>query len=598
MRKRKLACWLLVPAMTLWIGSGFGAGKAGAFYYDTVSRQTAVWDTFVQSESEMLSDCLVPGGQIVLLGKVTETQWIPFHVQTDGFSQFNLECRLLDPQMQNYLFAMLSDPMETDTPGEIQVYLVVVPSDAAYGLTSDLQVDVLVTFTQNDLVLEGIFRLVIPAGQEGSAENGLLAIEEPAVPMSFMFKRSRTSDSFMDNSQPNGEDSSDNPYEIDPDTDVTPVPPPTENPSDDPYDVGSDTEILPVLPPPVIPTPNPPSPGDGSGGPSDDPYDVGSDTEILPVVPPGEDPDPDLPPPGEEPGGPSDDPYDIGSDTEILPVDPPGEEPGGPSDDPYDVGSDTEILPVDPPGEEPGGPSDDPYDVGSDTEILPVEPLIFRTPEYSSIGMIVPIVIELPEDCISVVVSCPDGEMPPFTRYSPDGGRTWFLLYYGGEIHVAADELSAGYMGEQCLLLDLSQTGLSGGEAIQITIRASAPKAIYEGDFVLYPEMAFLGVGDEAFVLTSGGSFVVRQPQSSVSCSNQIRLERLMADGADVEYVMVPEEQINVTFYDGAIEVSSNALSLPAGTYRLTVAYFYEGVVLSRSQITFFVNYPTAMRWG
>lgn len=231
-----------------------------------------------------------------------------------------------------------------------------------------------------------------------------------------------------------------------------------------------------------------------------------------------------------------------------------------------------------------------------------------------------------------------EGEpLPPMTRYSTDGGQTWYLLYDGGYI-----ELTQEPDGEEetqwVLLLDISMTALDQEEGIFLEAQASVddeilavcyaetiPRAELERTeevrILMNPgaevqeEIAMLlgleetsseteteeqsAVSETETGATEGSCFRVPLPLGWGDCDEIRFWAEILTETEDgtIDYVKVAwdPQYLNAVTDPAAGEliVYMGAQAPTAGTYRLTLECMYEGICFHRMQTTFFINYST-----
>ncbi len=156
-----LVAFLLVFAMVL-----LSVGNTRAYYKNQV-----FWNTIVQPEQTVASNCLLPGGQTILLGEVTEESWIEIQFQAQGAVDGVLSYDLVDSEQWDYLEAELSDEEISLDEGAASVYLRLTPTGHAATLWNDMDVDILVTLEVDGQTLEGIFRATLPAVEQTEDEE-------------------------------------------------------------------------------------------------------------------------------------------------------------------------------------------------------------------------------------------------------------------------------------------------------------------------------------------------------------------------------------------------------------------------------------------
>lgn len=235
--------------------------------------------------------------------------------------------------------------------------------------------------------------------------------------------------------------------------------------------------------------------------------------------------------------------------------------------------------------------------------------------------------------------------LPSKTRYSTDGGESWYMLYDGGYIELE-DGPEGGAEVQWTLLADVSVTDLEPEEPLFLEAQA------YSGDVVTglcsaetvprepaeQPEVirilrspgpedqaaltALLGLETESQEpaaeepavseetepteaaepesgVTEGYYFRVPLPLGWAECG-EIRyqaeiLTKNEAGGVEYAPVQWDQQYLNAVMdpETGDVIVYMGAQPPTAGTYRLTLECIYEDICFHRMQTTFFINYST-----
>ena len=218
-----------------------------------------------------------------------------------------------------------------------------------------------------------------------------------------------------------------------------------------------------------------------------------------------------------------------------------------------------------------------------------------------------------------------DGMLLPMTRYSTDGGQSWYMLYEEAYI-----ELPLGIEGDeevrQLLLVELPReelwkyasvtleaVALLSGETADLAtadaelreepersdtvrvLRSPSPEeqlAISTGEPIPNPEDPGTGV-------TEGASFRVPLPvgwSDATQSRYTVEFLGIRPDGT-VGYLPVEwdPQGLNaaVDYTTGELAVTLGQTPPPAGTYRLTLECHFEELCFHREQMTFFINYST-----
>lgn len=143
---------------------------------------------------------------------------------------------------------------------------------------------------------------------------------------------------------------------------------------------------------------------------------------------------------------------------------------------PTDPTESEETDPTDPPEPEETDPTD-PTESEESTEspqteeALPQAEVTLMTLGEFEITKRLPLKLGLSGDADRLLLGLEAGEpLPPFTRYSTDGGQNWYLLYFGGYV-----EITEGFTEEGAswsLLADFSAAGLIREEPMDLELQA------------------------------------------------------------------------------------------------------------------------------
>lgn len=472
-KQKKTAYCLLAAALLLCASMVLGVTNTHSNY-----RSAACWNTILQPNraSRVDSDCLVPGGQIVMLKPIVKATEVEIQCWADGPLDGILTWEYANKLQQPLLDVELEKTGVSLDEEKTSVILYLTPTKEATALVNDQELDILVTLDAGDQVLEGTFRVLLP---------GLAEPERPESP-----------------EQPGG--------------------------PDDAYEVTEDTQ------------------------------QVEFDFDSVEVSMEQSNTETD----GTEPGGEEGASGDAGS----------GE--SDPENGDPEAGD----------GENTGAAEESRYELlGSfDTTTLG---------EFS-VKASLPILMDFPWESERFRLRLEEDSLPAHTRYSPDGGETWYMLYYGGAINMDTDELIT-VEGSECLLLDLTYTGWSGPLSLEVT--AYAEDGWYESWCESYPHAVLFGTqsAKTPMMLSEERDIVLALPADWNDCGTELVLERMSGHDEDARPVYVPVEDgsIEVDFVDYAAIVSVGDVFPEAGTYRLTISYDYCGISFAQTQVTFFVNY-------
>ena len=230
--------------------------------------------------------------------------------------------------------------------------------------------------------------------------------------------------------------------------------------------------------------------------------------------------------------------------------------------------------------------------------------LEFVTPEVFSILTPTFLDLSLPQYCDQLRLNLKKGNLPAFTRYSYDGGETWYMLYYGGVI-----EFDLSWQESISLLLDFSYTNIKSGVPLSIVT------AVYTGDGKRYCSLfESLPIGKSRTYSVQGKTAqfpVLIGAESDVlefaiescfkECEQNYTFEALLPvdDEYDAAFYQEVTEEYFFVELDGDgmnLLVSVGDILPPPGTYRLTVTYNYDGTYIDDSEMIFFVNYMEKAR--
>ena len=188
-------------------------------------------------------------------------------------------------------------------------------------------------------------------------------------------------------------------------------------------------------------------------------------------------------------------------------------------------------------------------------------------------------------------------QLPPFTRYSPDGGSSWYLLYYGGavELNIASDTQRL------LLLLDLSATEEADALTLQAQAYAGQASVGTAEHTARLSDTLPVTAGSEPWILSDKERLVLQLDPAWSGCVLEYTVEMLTADKnlETVEYI--PVELSEDTLYAVRdTQEDSDELTLrlgkelpQAGTYRITFTWKLEAFCFATEQKSFFINYSS-----
>ena len=198
--------------------------------------------------------------------------------------------------------------------------------------------------------------------------------------------------------------------------------------------------------------------------------------------------------------------------------------------------------------------------------------------------------------------------LPAFTRYTFDGEH-FYLLYNAGTIllnmkDLPQPEAPEGTQTTVRLFLDLSATALKA-KADLILVATVVRFGQGSTELAEIRGTLRLALGDDltqAMILTDREPLTLSLPESWKGLTPTWTVRMIRAEEAEdrdprLASYAVLDTQIQVSRV--AMESERHTLTLrvgterpPAGTYCLTLKWHYQGVCISETQITFFVNYP------
>ncbi len=191
---------------------------------------------------------------------------------------------------------------------------------------------------------------------------------------------------------------------------------------------------------------------------------------------------------------------------------------------------------------------------------------------------------------------------PAYTRYSTDGGESWFLLYESDVITLTAQDTQPIPM-----LLDLSRQSLTAADQLLIEITEYAgDAAVATLGVEVLPNMNLADYTQPRFLTLENKTMEVLLPEGWANCGFAFTVEMLTvnSDGEPVyrevtqsaesftavHTLAVPESEGQPAVPE-KITLQLGELLPPAGTYRLTMMWTFEDVCFQTTQMTFFINY-------
>ena len=172
-KKNTIAYWILFLTALIAACGNLCVVPTYAHY-----QKNIYCNTVVQAEEPVTSDCMIEGGQTVLLGEVeqTTTVSIRFYSRSDTYGL--LSCQLVNPAQGEYLSVFLSSDVVYLSGGTSSVDLFLTPTENALLLTEDLDVDILVVCSTGEQTLSATFRATLPGvyvelpSEEENEESG------------------------------------------------------------------------------------------------------------------------------------------------------------------------------------------------------------------------------------------------------------------------------------------------------------------------------------------------------------------------------------------------------------------------------------------
>jgi hypothetical protein len=258
--------------------------------------------------------------------------------------------------------------------------------------------------------------------------------------------------------------------------------------------------------------------------------------------------------------------------------------------------------------------------------------VILKTfPEFER-GAILPLSITVAGQADSLRVGQTEGKpLPAGTRYSPDGGNTWYVLYFGGYITIddGFAALEVADMLNFLLRMDFSHTDLETGAMIHLEARGlldglvsgkgavsakivadaadAPPPRILTRPRVTEP-VAMVATEEETAEPHKDTYFEVKLPLGWDACHVDYEVHFLRTGEKGNAYEPVPIRTEGVPLTEGEasgglyarLDYPNRLLTIgmdtelpAAGTYRLTIRGSYEGICFQQMQMTFFINYST-----
>lgn len=194
-------------------------------------------------------------------------------------------------------------------------------------------------------------------------------------------------------------------------------------------------------------------------------------------------------------------------------------------------------------------------------------------------------------------------KFPAFTRFSLDNGNSYYMLY--DENMISLDPQSSGPVS---VLLDLANVELPNEENLFLVTEGYAgQELISSANKSVKPDIDAL-IQMESRLLARESALKITLPKSWKDYTLAYSVEMLTANGtvaedpaalenAVPEYIAVDlTAQSLIAEYVTDEETCALVFQLgetlpPAGTYRVSMNWTYEGICFAQAQTTFFINY-------
>ena len=555
--KKTIAYSLLLALLLAGAALILGTGTTQARYVNTDTWYTALT---VTPDARVTSNCLTEGSQTVLLGKLEleglpgghETQ-IPFTLNSTHTVMGTIDWDIPQEQAE-YLQAgillngqAVTKQVETELPsGENTADLQLFPTQKALETVhEEITVTVSVRWTAGTQTISADFRVTLGA---------LTQLPEPP-----------------EDTQPPEEET--DPEQTEPSTETEPS---EEETTEDPQIPEVLTETEPATEPEET-DPTEPEETDPTEPEETDPTEP---KETDPTEP--EETDPTEP---EETDPTEPEETDPTEPEETDPTEPEETDPSEPEE--TDPTEPEETEPTEPEETEPTEP-----------DVEPVSPVQIRSLEEFSREYFLPAVITFPQGTDRAVLSAvtETGEtapLPPFIRYSLDGGTEWYLLYYGGAV-----ELTLQSVTQAAVLLDLSAVD---GQLLSLTLHAHAyagEKSVGTAEHTcLVSSVPPVAANSEPWLLSAKKQLVLQLNPAWADCTLEYTVQMLTEDETTGEIGYVPVELSWDSLFaqkTGDSLVFELGSEKPgAGAYRVTFTWKFEELCFAVEQASFFINYSS-----
>jgi len=234
----------------------------------------------------------------------------------------------------------------------------------------------------------------------------------------------------------------------------------------------------------------------------------------------------------------------------------------------------------------------------TEVEDIPIEAPVVNAPELFGIEGRLPIQIYLPAGSTEVEFSLYNEDtaekevFPAFTRYTTDG-KSWFMLYYGGTIYVSAEEAD----NRQMIIFEMPEAYLNENATVCVQTCVYINGEAGEYNRIASHAIITAVTMDEGLHFISGADSEIRieLPVEWSECCTLLQTVEVLTTNetgqTEYSFINITDYSLSMTMDAGMMIVRAGEMLPQAGTYRLTLAWYYGGVEFTRKEIIFFVNY-------
>lgn len=205
-------------------------------------------------------------------------------------------------------------------------------------------------------------------------------------------------------------------------------------------------------------------------------------------------------------------------------------------------------------------------------------------------GAAIPITVQHPADTRQIILSLGDNRaFPAGTVYRLADTKKNITLYDPAQITLP------GGGKETVVLLTLPEQALVSLQAIDLEARVLTQTGEAKLTAQTTPLAATLQQPDGICILTAGESCVLDLPGGWSGCSLSYTVEYLTQTATGIEYrtaANTGSQGLSVSGGTGGITLRLAGSDLPAGTYRLKLAWSYQTYTVAQQNVTFYVGYP------